>query len=116
MGLCPGQGFPGALPWWGPLQGSLGSSRLLSPLSTHLPRPQLTDTHRMATDLLGLASRSLPPAVPALCGPSWLPVALLASFHSTFRSQSPGRQERPVPWRGRDPPCLLQFACEGSSA
>lgn len=103
VGLCPGQGFPGALPWQGPLRGSLESSKVLSSLSTHLPRPQLTDTRWMATDLLGSASGSPAPAVSALCGPS-APVALLASSHSTFPSQSPGRQEHPVPWRGQGPP------------
>ena len=73
VGLCPGQGFPGVLPWRGPLRGSLGSSRLLSSLPTHLPWPQLTDTRWMATDLLGLASDPLPllcPSVRPLLAPS----------------------------------------------
>lgn len=100
--LCPGQGSPDPCHGWDP-RGEVESSKLPPSLSTHLPCPQLTDTRWMATDLLGSASGSPAPAASALCGPS-APVALLASFHSMFPSQSPGRQERRVPWRGQGPP------------
>lgn len=96
VGLCSAQGFPGVLPWWGPLWGSLGSSRLLSSLPTHLPCPQLTDTHWMATDLLGLASD--PPAVPSMRPPRGFQFPFLPYF--TSRSPPSFQAGRSVLFRG----------------